>query len=82
MRAASYHAVVANLSALSGALGRDADAANLMMNGRDHSQALTPAELNQFTFLMISLFRSYENIFYQHSQGMIESAAWRGWKTR
>ena len=30
---------------------------------------------------MISLFRSYENIFYRYSQGMIEPSVWQGWAT-
>jgi hypothetical protein len=83
VRSASYHAVVANLSALSalsGAAGRDVDAANIMLAGGANPEILNPKEFNQFRLLMTSLFRSYENIFYQHSQGMIDSSVWRGWE--
>jgi len=81
VRAASYHGIVANLSALSGAIGRDAGAANIVIFGGEDSESLSPEEQAQFSCLMISLFRSYENIFYQYSQGMIEPSVWRGWST-
>jgi hypothetical protein len=81
VRASSYHGIVANLSALSGAIGRDVDAANIMIGGGENLESLDSKEQAQFRCLMISLFRSYENIFYQYSQGMIEPAVWRGWAT-
>jgi hypothetical protein len=79
VRSASYHGIVANLSSLSGAIGRDVDAANIATVGGENPEGLNSKEQAQFRLLMISLFRSYENIFYQYSQNMIEPSVWRGW---
>ena len=65
VRASSFHAVVTNLSNFSGGLGRDADGADVWIRGQRDFQALNPKEQARFVLLAISLFRNYENIFYQ-----------------
>jgi len=79
VRAASYHSVVTSLSELSGSIGRDADASRLFFAGTNDHDRLTQEEWRQFGILVTSLFRNYENIFYQHSQEMMEDAVWQGW---
>ncbi len=82
VRAASYHAVVTNLSNLSAAVGRDAPVADLFVRGQSDLQALSPTEQRQFALLLIGVFRNFENIFYQFNQSMIDEVVWAGWKHR
>ena len=82
VRASSYHAVVTNLSNISAAIGHDAPVADLFVRGQTDLQALSPTEQRQFAFLVVSLFRNFEDIFYQYNQNMIDEAVWAGWKHR
>ena len=79
VRSSSYHAVVTNLSGLSGAIGRDEAMAHVLLRGVNDLRALSDTEQYQFSLTMISLFRSYEDIFYQYRQEMIDESVWTGW---
>jgi hypothetical protein len=80
VRASSYHAVTTNLSNLSGSIGRDASASALLFRGQTQLEALDSDERARFSILMISLFRCYENIFYQFNQEMLDRSVWSGWE--
>jgi hypothetical protein len=54
VRAASYHGIVANLSSLSGAIGRDADSANITTVGGENPEGLNSKEQAQFRLLSVS----------------------------
>ena len=82
VRASSYHGLVTNLSNVASEVGRDAAAADLFVRGQADLQSLTQTEQRQFGFLLQSIFRSFENIFYQFTQGMIDDVVWEGWKNR
>ena len=82
VRAASYHAVATNLSDLAMELGRDASITDLFVRGQSDLQGLGPTERSQFFLLPTSVFRNYENLFYQFNQNMIEEVVWTGWKHR
>ena len=80
VRASNYHAVVTNLSNLSGAMGRDGSTADVFVRGQSDFHCLSPTERKQFALLMVSLFRNYEDIFYQFRQEMLDESVWTGWK--
>ena len=82
VRASSYHAIVTNLSNLVADIGRDAPVVDLFVRGQSGLQALSPTERREFAALLLSLFRNYENIFYQFSQNTIDEVVWAGWKHR
>ncbi len=82
VRASSYHALVTHLSNTAADIGRDAPAADLWVRGQSDPNALTPTEQRQFGLLLQSTFRSFENIFYQFSEDMIDDVVWTGWKNR
>jgi len=82
VRASSYHALVTNLANLASDIGRDAPVSDLFVQGQSDLQALSPTEQRQFGSLLMSLFRNYENIFYQFSQNTIDEVVWAGWKQR
>jgi hypothetical protein len=81
-RTQSYQAVVEALSHWSRSVGLDPSVATLLVQGNRDLGALPPAQRAQYTFLMVSLFRNYENIFYQHEQGAIDDVVFEGWKLR
>ena len=80
VRASSYHAVVTNLSNLSGAIGRDGSTADVFVRGQSDFHGLSPKERTQFAMLLVSLFRNYEDIFYQFRQEMLDESVWTGWQ--
>ena len=79
VKASSYHAVVTNLSELSGATGRDPLTSDLVLRGRSNFDDLSRTEKMQYSLFLISLYRSYEDIFYQYEQEMIDEPVWAGW---
>ncbi len=82
VRASSYHAVVTNLSNISANIGHNAPVADLFVRGQTDLQALSPTEQRQFAFLVVSVFRNLEDIFYQFNQNMVDEVVWAGWKHR
>jgi hypothetical protein len=81
-RTSSYQAVVEALSDWSRSVGLDPAVATLMVQGNRDLGALSAAQRAQYAFLMVSLFRNYENIFYQHEQGAIDDVVFEGWELR
>ncbi len=81
-RTSSYQAVVAAIAEFSRELGLDGDAARIFSSGARDYNSLSPEERPRFDFLTASLFRNYENIFYQHKEGAIDEALWAGWSSR
>jgi hypothetical protein len=82
MRSSSHQAAVTAVSDWSRAIGLDPTAAQLVQQGNLDLGALTPERRFQFMFLTTSLYRNFENIFYQHEQGAIDEAVWQGWSVR
>ena len=80
LKASSYHAVVTNLSDLSCAMGCDGPTAYVFVRGQSDFHCLSATERAQFAILMVSLFRKYENIFYQFRQEMLDESVWAGWE--
>lgn len=80
LRASSYHAVVTNLSNLSGSIGLSPPGSDLFIRGLSDFSTLDPHEQRQCTLLLVSLFRNYEDIFYQFDQGMVDESVWGGWE--
>jgi len=81
-RTSSYQAVVEALSDWSRSCGLDPTVAGLLNTGQRDLAALPPEQRAQFAFLQVSLFRNYENIFYQHEHGAIDEIVWEGWSVR
>jgi hypothetical protein len=82
MRSSSHQAAVTAVSDWSRAIGLDPTAAQLVQQGNLDLGALTPERRFQFMFLTTSLYRNFENIFYQHEQGAIDEAVGQGWSVR
>ena len=80
VRASSYHALITNLSNLSASIGRESSTADVFVRGQSDFHSLSPTERAQFAILLVSLFRTYENIFYQSRQIMLEDSVRAAWE--
>jgi hypothetical protein len=80
VRASSYHALLTNLSNLSAAIGRDSSTADVFVRGQSDFHGLSTTERAQFAILLVSLFRNYENIFYQSRKIMLEDSVRLAWE--
>ena len=74
----TYHLATSALSEMAGIIGRDKDLARIFRTGMEDPAALNEDEFTQFGYLGISLFRRFENIFFQYQSGMIDEDFWIG----
>jgi hypothetical protein len=74
----TYHLATAALAEMAGIIGRDKDLARIFRIGMVNPGDLSEDEFTQFGYLGISLFRRFENVFFQYESGMIDEDFWVG----
>ena len=74
----TYYLATSALADVTGLIACDRDLARIHRTGLADPKALTEDELTQFSHLQISLFRRFENLFFQHESGMIDDDFWVG----
>jgi hypothetical protein len=74
----TYHLATSALAEMAAIVGRDRALARVFRIGMVDPNALTEDEFTQFGYLGISLFRRFENIFFQYQSGMIDEDFWVG----
>lgn len=79
VRVSSYQVAVSSIADWSREVSLSSDASRIYAVGLRDPDQLNPDETLRLYFQLISLFRNYENLFYQHHQGMIDDSAWAGW---
>lgn len=77
-RSQTYQLATSALAEMAGIIGQDRELARVFRVGMVDPDALTEDELTQFGYLGISLFRRFENVFFQHQAGMIDEDFWVG----
>ena len=70
------HESLANISL---EIGKDAELSSLVRRGLLGYNELDVDERFQFLTLLTSLFRRYENVFYQNEKGLLENELWQGY---
>jgi hypothetical protein len=73
----SAHESLANVSL---EVAKDPDLSSLTRKGMIAFEKLTEEERFRFMMLMITVFRRFENIFYQYEKGFLEEGLWDGYK--
>ncbi len=68
-----------SLATVSLAVAKDSDFSNLARKGMLAFDELTEEEKFQFILLMVTIFRRYENIFYQYQKRFLEKDLWEGY---
>jgi hypothetical protein len=74
----TYHLATSALAEMAGIIGGNRDNARIFRIGMVDPSALDEDEYLQFVYLSISLFRRFENIFFQYQSGMIDEDFWVG----
>lgn len=74
----TYQFATQALGEMAAIVGDSKDRARIFTVGMATPEQLDHDEFNQFAYLGISLFRRYENVFFQYQSGMIDQDFWAG----
>jgi hypothetical protein len=77
-RSQAYQLATYALAEMAGIIGSDKELARIFRVGMVEPASLTEDEFTQFGYLGISLFRRFENVFFQYQSGMIDEDFWVG----
>ena len=75
-RIASFQASTEMLNSVSQSIATNSELAEILDVLSSGSRELTPSEFQRFSFLTLSLFRSWETAFYQRTEGMALQQSW------
>ena len=78
MHSQTYHLATSALAEMAAIIGRDRELARIFRIGMLTPDGLTEDEATQFGYLGISLFRRFENVYFQYQSGMIDEDFWVG----
>lgn len=74
----NYQFATQALGEMAAIVGDNKERARIFTVGMATPEKLDVDEFNQFAYLCISLFRRYENVFFQYQSGMIDEDFWVG----
>ena len=74
----TYHLATSALAEMAGIIGSDKEISRVFRTGMENPEALTDDEMTQFGYLGISLFRRFENVYFQYQSGNIDHDFWIG----
>lgn len=74
----TYQSATQALGEMAAIVGSTKETARIFTVGMATPDKLDEHEFNQFAYLGISLFRRYENVFFQYQSGMIDEDFWIG----
>lgn len=74
----TYQVAVAALGDMAAIVGESKEKSKLYADGMADPDLLSEEEYLQFAYLGISLFRKYENAYFQYRSGMIDDEFWDG----
>lgn len=74
----TYHLATSALAEMAAIIGSDKELSRILRIGMINPDDLTEDEFTQFGYLGISLFRRFENVFFQYQTGMIDDDFWIG----
>lgn len=74
----SYYLATSALAEMAAIIGSDKELARIFRIGMVDPKGLNEDEFTQFGYLGISLFRRFENVFFQYRSGMIDEDFWVG----
>jgi len=74
----TYHLATSALAEMASIVGTDKERSCVFRAGMEDPDSLTEDEFTQFAYLGISLFRRFENVYFQYKSGMIDEDFWIG----
>lgn len=78
-QSATYQSVVSNSLEILASMYSENGNVELWLRANELDADLSPAERMRFHFLMLAMFRHFDNLHYQHAHGAIESEQWQGY---
>ncbi len=81
-RAHSYQAAMTSIADWTRTAGSDPALAMLFHRGVRNAETLSEEERVQFGFLLLSLARNFENLYFQYRNGTLDEAHWHPWASR
>ena len=79
IRATTYNTVVHNSLAILTPMYAQAEFTEYLQRVQSDPEAATPAEKLRFHINMLAAFRHWDNLYYQHRNGMLESEMWESY---
>jgi hypothetical protein len=77
-QAQTYHLATSALAEMAAIVGTDKQLSRIFRIGMANPDDLDEDERVQFSYLGISLFRRFENVFIQYQSGMVDDDFWIG----
>ncbi len=74
----TYHLAASALAEMAAIIGTDKQLSRIFRTGMANPDDLGEDERVQFSYLGISLFRRFENVFIQYQSGMVDDDFWIG----
>jgi len=74
----TYYLATAALADIAAVVGSDARVSRIIRTGWDHPDDLTEDEFTQYSYLITSFLRRYENVFFQYNEGLLDKDFWHG----
>ena len=74
----TYQLATSALAEMAGIIGSSKELARIFRIGMVNPDKLDEDEFAQFGYLGISLFRRFENVYFQHQSGLIDEDFWTG----
>jgi hypothetical protein len=79
LRAATYNAVTANSVAILAPMYANAEFTEYLDRMQSRPESATSADKLRFHLNMLTAFRHWDNLYYQHRHGMLEPEMWQGY---
>jgi hypothetical protein len=80
IRASMYQSLVESIVDFNSACAQDPELARSYVEGMENLDDLSEVDRTRVAFVLFSLFRIFESMFYQRQQSTIEPQYWEGWR--
>jgi hypothetical protein len=77
-RSQTYYLATAALADMAAVIGSDGRVSRVVRLGFNTPDELNEDEFTQYSYLMTSFLRRYENVFFQHQSGLVDEDFWGG----
>ena len=77
-RSQTYYLATAALAEMAALIGSNADLSRVVRIGWNIPDDLTEDEFTQYSYVMLSFLRRYENVYFQWQSGLVDDDFWIG----
>ncbi len=77
-RSQTYYLATAALAEMAALIGSNAELSRIVRIGWNTPDDLTEDEFTQYSYVMLSFLRRYENVYFQWQSGLVDDDFWIG----